>query len=162
MKTKQQTLFTFGYEGLSVEQFLSRLEQVGVKTVFDVRQLPLSRKRGFSKNSLSAMLHERGIVYAHLPAFGCPKPIRDRYKADGDWSRYVKSFALYLAAQDEPIAELAQLSSTTVACLICFEADFNRCHRSLVARAVAQAGGPSTVHLTIKAEIPELRRRSAA
>jgi uncharacterized protein (DUF488 family) len=162
VRTKQQTLFTFGYEGISVEQFLSRLEEVGVKAVFDVRQLPLSRKRGLSKNALSQELHERGIVYAHLPAFGCPKPIRDRYRTDGDWPRYVKSFSSYLAGQREPIAELAQLASKTIACLICFEADFTRCHRSLVARAVAHAGGPSAVHLTIKEEIPELRRRSAA
>lgn len=162
MRTKHRTLFTFGYEGLSIGQFLSRLEEVGVKAVFDVRQLPLSRKRGFSKSALSQELHESGIVYAHLPAFGCPKPIRDRYKIDGNWPQYAKSFNSYLAGQAEPIAELAQLASKTTACLICFEADFNHCHRSLVARAVAHAGGPSAVHLTIKTEIPELRRHAAA
>jgi uncharacterized protein (DUF488 family) len=162
VKSRQQTLFTFGYEGLPIDRFLDRLEEAGVKTVFDVRQLPLSRKRGFSKNALSATLHERGIVYAHLPAFGCPKSIRDRYKADGSWPAYVKSFASYLAGQRGPTAELARLAKETVACLICFEADFNRCHRSLVARAVARAGGLSVIHLTIKGEIPELRSRSAA
>jgi uncharacterized protein (DUF488 family) len=82
------TLYTFGYEGLSVAAFLAQLKKAGVKTVLDVRQLPLSRKPGFSKRSLAETLHEAGIVYAHLPAFGCPREIRDRYKLDGDWSAY--------------------------------------------------------------------------
>ena len=156
------TLFTFGYEGLSIEAFIARLKKAGVRAVLDVRQLPLSRKPSFSKGALSTALHATGIVYAHLPALGCPRPIRDRYKADGDWAAYVKAFSVYLAGQGEAVAELARIAKKTSACLVCFEADFNRCHRSIVARATARAGGPRVVHLTIKAEIPDVAARAVA
>jgi hypothetical protein len=43
------TLFTRGYEGLTNEGFIARLQTAQVKTVVDVRELPLSRKKGFSK-----------------------------------------------------------------------------------------------------------------
>jgi uncharacterized protein (DUF488 family) len=156
------TLFTFGYEGLSIDAFIARLKKAGVRTVLDVRQLPLSRKPGFSKGALSTALHATGIVYAHVPALGCPRPIRDRYKVDGDWAAYVKAFSAYLAEQGEAVAELARIAKKTSACLICFEADFNRCHRSIVARATARAGGPRVVHLTIKGEIPDVAARAVA
>ncbi len=156
------TLFTFGYEGTSIDVFVARLGRAGVRTVLDVRQLPQSRKPGFSKTALSSALHDAGILYAHLPALGCPKPIRNRYKADGNWSAYVKAFSAYLADQDEAVAELAQIATKTKACLICFEADFNRCHRSIVARAAARSGGQRVVHLMLKGEIADVAPRLAA
>lgn len=156
------TLFTFGYEGLSIDAFIARLKKAGVRTVLDVRQLPLSRKPGFSKGALSTALHTAGIVYTHVPALGCPRPIRDRYKADGDWAAYVKAFSAYLAGQGDVVAELAHIAKKTSACLVCFEADYNRCHRSIVARATARAGGPRVVHLTITGEIPDLAARAVA
>lgn len=149
------TLFTFGYEGVSIDAFVPRLGEVDVRTVLDVRQLPLSRKRGFSKNALMAALHEADIAYAHLPALGCPRPIRDRYKADGDWPAYAKAFGAYLAKQGDALAEVSEIAGKTSVCLVCFEADFNRCHRSIVARAVARLGSRCVTHLTIKGEIPD-------
>lgn len=155
-------LYTFGYEGMSLEAFIDRLKEAGVKTVIDVRELPLSRKKGFSKRSFAEALHAAGLAYAHMPALGCPKPIRDRYKQDADWSAYTRLFNKYLAGQGAAVLELAKIAKSTPACLVCYEADFNYCHRSLVARAVAQAGGPRTVHLTAKTTIPEVPARAAA
>ena len=43
------TLFTLGYKGLTIEAFIARLQAAQVKTVVDVRELPLSRKKGFFK-----------------------------------------------------------------------------------------------------------------
>lgn len=155
-------LYTIGYEGQTLEGFLQRLKQVGVLTVVDVRELPLSRKRGFSKRALDVALAEHDIAYAHMPALGCPKPVRDRLKADGDWPRYVRDFGAYLATQGASIGELTKLTRATPCGLLCFEADFNRCHRSLVARAAAEAGGPRVVHITAETTIPDVARRSAA
>ena len=78
------TLFTLGYEGLTIEAFIARLQAAQVKTVVDVRELPLSRKKGFSKSAFCAALSAHGIAYLHAPALGCPKPIRNQYKADGN------------------------------------------------------------------------------
>jgi len=160
--TEKTTLCTIGYEGLTIEAFMNRLKESGVRIVIDVRELPLSRKRGFSKKVLAESLHRSGIAYAHMPALGCPKPIRDAYRNDGNWLAYTRRFLAYLGAQDEAVAELAKIACSTSACLVCYEADFNFCHRSMVARAVSQAGGPSVVHLTAKTAIPELPAKAAA
>ena len=142
------TLFTFGYEGLSIRDFVARLQANRVREVFDVRELPLSRKPGFSKRAFAAVLEEAGIGYRHIAVFGCPRPIRNRFKSDGNWDVYVKAFEFYLAQQDEATKGLAKAAKGTTACLVCFEADFNRCHRSLVAQASRAMGGPPVVHIT--------------
>ena len=147
------TLFTYGYERHSIDGFIARLQDAGVTVVLDVRELPLSRKKGFSKTAFAAALKDAGIVYCHLSVFGCPKPVRNQYKADGNWRRYEKAFNAYLLTQIAGIAELAEFSKTTNACLVCFEADFNVCHRSLVARAAVAAGAAGVVHLTATAKI---------
>jgi uncharacterized protein (DUF488 family) len=146
------SLFTFGYEGLSIDQFTARLKKAGVKVVIDVRELPLSRKKGFSKTAFGEALKRAGIVYSHQPVFGCPKPIRNQYKADGNWKRYEKDFNAYLTNQSAALADLVAFSKTTKACLVCFEADFNFCHRSLVTRATTAAGGAAVIHLTATGE----------
>lgn len=156
------TLFTFGYEGRSIGEFVARLKRARVKTVVDVRELPLSRKPGFSKSAFSSALNKAGIRYVHLPALGCPKPIRNRYRADGNWPAYVKAFGANLAKQEGAVAELAKIAAGTTACLVCFEADFDRCHRSIVARALTRLTNISVVHLTSTGEVADAAGRLAA
>jgi Protein of unknown function, DUF488 len=43
--------------------------------VVDVHELPLSRKRGFSKKSLATHLELNGLRYNHMAARGCPRAI---------------------------------------------------------------------------------------
>lgn len=155
-------LYTFGYEGLSIDDFISRLREVGIKTIIDVRELPLSRKKGFSKRSFAEILHKAGIAYAHMPALGCPKDIRNTYKLNSDWSEYKLNFNRYLESQISAIAELAKISSSTSACLVCFEADYNLCHRSLIAKKCQNISGVNVTHVTAKTTISELPSRVAA
>ena len=156
------SLYTFGYEGLSIDAFIARLKEAHIKTIVDVRELPLSRKKGFSKNSFSAALSANGIAYLHAPALGCPKTIRDQYKLDLNWKTYTKDFLKYIKTQDAPIRELVKIAKATPACLVCFEADFSMCHRTFVARAARQLGGPAVAHLTIKTTLPDLGFQLAA
>jgi uncharacterized protein (DUF488 family) len=155
-------IFTFGYEGLALDTFIARLKDARVKTVIDVRANPLSRKRGFSKSALSAALNAVGIAYAHLPAMGCPKPVREQYKRDGDWATYTRGFLAYLKGQRDALLELVQIAKAAPSCLICFEADFARCHRTFVAQGAAQIGGLQITHLTDRREAPDVAARSAA
>jgi len=155
-------IFTLGYQALSLNIFIARLKEVGVETVIDVRANPLSRKRGFSKSALSTALANAGIAYAHVPAMGCPKPVRERYKRDGDWTAYTRGFLAYLKNQAEVLADLTKGAKASTSCLICFEADLDRCHRTFVARAAADIGRLSITHLTDRKEIPDSIVRSAA
>lgn len=143
-------LYTLGYEGFDIGAFVARAKTAGVATIVDVRELPLSRKKGFSKSSFREALAAAGIAYFHVPALGCPRDIRDRYKQDGDWAAYSKAFLAYIATQDATLRELVKLSKATAACLVCFEADYTMCHRTYVARAARKLGGLHVMHLNAR------------
>lgn len=141
------TIFTIGYEGLDIDVFLSLLVEHGVETVVDIRELPLSRKPGFSKKALANALNLSGLEYIHMVDLGCPKPVRDGYRKDGNWKRYTEGFLKYLKTQDAAIAELSELAGSSNCALLCYEADFNFCHRSMVANAVRDSSGAKVEHI---------------
>jgi len=144
------SVFTIGYEGLDIYAFVSLLTRHGIETVVDIRELPLSRKPGFSKNSLANLLNLSGFEYIHMVDLGCPKPVRDRYREDGNWKRYTDGFQKHLNMQTEAIAELSDLVSSSNCALLCYEADFNFCHRSIVANAVSEYCGAEVKHILAK------------
>lgn len=141
------SIYTIGYEGLDMDGFLALLHAGNVEMVVDIRELPLSRKPGFSKSSLRDTLNLHGFDYMHVPELGCPKPIREQYRADQNWSRYKEGFLRYLVSQDDVIAELSAMAATTTCALLCFEADYNYCHRSMVANAMHDISGMPVLHL---------------
>ena len=144
---KSHELHTIGYEGLDTPDFLSLLSKHDIETLVDIRELPLSRKSGFSKKALAHSVKRWGIGYVHLAHLGCPKPIRNRYREDRDWTRYQRDFLKYLATQDEAITGLAAMAGKSCCALLCFEADHNLCHRTMVADAVQQLSGTSINHI---------------
>jgi uncharacterized protein (DUF488 family) len=133
-------LYTVGYEGRSIGEFVELLKSHGVEHLVDIRDAPISRKPGFAKAALSAALAAVSIRYSHVRALGCPKPIRARQKASPDWSGYTRDFKRYLAGQGDALAELRATAEKAPACLMCYEADFNRCHRLFVAEAITRPG----------------------
>lgn len=62
-------------------------------------------------------------------------PIRDQYREDEDWKRYTKGLMKCLKTQDDAIAELSILVVSVNCALLCYEADSNFCHHSMVANA---------------------------
>lgn len=143
-------LYTVGYEGLNVDEFLALLAQEGVETIVDIRELPLSRKYGFSKNSLRSILNSSGLEYVHLSALGCPRLVRDQYKKDGSWQKYSIGFNEYINSQTDALSELVSLAKDSNCALLCFEADYNFCHRSLVANAVSKLHQVDVKHIDVK------------
>ena len=160
------TIFTVGYEGLSLVEFMSLLTENDIETIVDVREMPLSRKPGFSKKALGAALNLSGRKYVHIPALGCPKPIRNRYREESNWERYSDGFLQYLASQEVAVAGLSSLVATTNCALLCFEADYNFCHRSMVANAVKHQTHARVQHLharDVRTEsYPEMNRLAFA
>ncbi len=129
-------VFTIGYEGTTVNAFLAALEQAGVEQVIDVRQLPLSRRPGFSKSSLAAALAERGIGYVHLKALGTPKPGRDAAKkGDRATLEVVYSGQLELPEAQVAAAQMREMIAERPSALLCFERDPCLCHRTLLLAA---------------------------
>ncbi|MDP1646965.1 MAG: DUF488 domain-containing protein [Rubrivivax sp.] len=141
-------LFTIGYEGAELADFIATLARAGVTTLLDVRELPLSRKKGFSKRALAEALSVSGIAYRHERDLGSPKTIRQRLHSDGDYEQFFESFSTYLRQQRPLLKELAGALDGKVA-LMCFERDPATCHRSVVARQLELLTGLKTKHLGV-------------
>ncbi|HLI33169.1 MAG TPA: DUF488 domain-containing protein [Solirubrobacteraceae bacterium] len=125
-------LLTVGYEGRSLEELIGALADAGVDRLVDVRELPLSRRRGFSKSALSNALSEARIEYLHVKALGNPKPIRERYWA-GDVEGGAAVYRGYLNnGSRSALIELAHSLGADLACLLCFERDHTACHRNVI------------------------------
>jgi uncharacterized protein (DUF488 family) len=146
------TIYTIGYEELNIDGFISLLAEHGIDTVVDVRELPLSRKPGFAKKALANHLNLSGYEYIHMGDLGCPKPIRDRYREDGNWKRYTEGFLKHLKSRQEAVEELASLAASSKCVLLCYEADANFCHRSMVAHALKEQHGTRIKHLAAPAK----------
>ncbi len=141
-------ILTIGYEGSTPEQFLDTLRRTGVSLLLDVRELPISRRRGFAKTALSMALEDAGIDYEHDRALGAPREIRHRLREDGDLRRYFADFREYLATRKGHLDELSARLSGAVA-LMCFERNPAECHRSVVASALARRLGCEVEHLEV-------------
>lgn len=143
------TLFTIGYEGAGQAAVLDALARAGVRVVIDVRDLPLSRRAGFSKRPLSASLAERGVSYVHLKGLGTPKEGRLAAHAgrmDEFWSIVAAKLATPDAEHD--LARAGALAGAGGACLLCFEASHEACHRKRVAEMLADRHGFPVTHLS--------------
>ena len=132
-------IFTIGYEGATMEEFLSALRAAGVERVIDVRGLPLSRRPGFSKTPLSGALSKAGIEYIHLKALGTPSAGRTAARA-GRQSDLERIYAgqLELPEAMAQSARMLELAAEKPSALLCFERDPAHCHRTLLLNAVAQ------------------------
>jgi uncharacterized protein (DUF488 family) len=122
-------LFTIGYEGLALDQFLARLHAAKIDRVIDIRELPLSRRKGFSKTPLGEALRAAGIDYVHVRSAGNP------YRKEED---ALVKYRVHIADATPVIEELAGHAKGHRAALLCYEADAATCHRSLVAPHLAK------------------------
>lgn len=136
------TLYTIGYEGSDIGEFLDTLVACEVKQVLDIRDVPASRKPGFSKSSLMAALDARDIGYCHIKALGDPKPGRDAMRR-GDYSAFVEIFTDHLASEpaQDALRIAIERASMHTSVLLCFERSPKECHRTIVAGEMKGAAG---------------------
>jgi uncharacterized protein (DUF488 family) len=144
--TVQMRIFTIGYEGTTVAEFLAALQKAGVERVIDVRALPLSRRPGFSKTALRGALEEAGIEYVHLKALGTPADGRTAARA----GRHADMARIYAGQLELPeammqSAQMLELAREKPSALLCMEREPAHCHRTLLLNAVA--GDAEVVHL---------------
>lgn len=131
-------IFTIGYEGATMAEFLAALGNAGIERLIDIRALPLSRRPGFSKNPLRAALGEAGIDYVHLKPLGTPPAGREAARL----GRHAELEAIYADQLELPeaiaaAAQMLDLAEEKPSALLCFERDPGACHRSLLLAAVA-------------------------
>ena len=151
MVIRNTTLATIGYEGAALEDFVTTLSTASVKRLIDVRELAISRRRGFAKTALSAALAEAGIEYVHLRGLGDPKEGRDAART-GDVARFLKVFRAHMRTQKAQgdLKVAVDLVAVGGACLMCYERDHTACHRALVADAISATVPVKIRHLGVR------------
>ena len=146
-------LMTVGYEGASIETFLSTLLDAGISSLLDIREIASSRRFGFAKTALCNNLQSVAITYRHEPRLGSPRDIRTRLRECGDYANFFREFNGYLATQNTLVMHLAnELAGSVV--LLCYERDYNECHRKSVASAFAGITGLKPTHLRVPSMMP--------
>ena len=141
---------TIGYERSDIDTFCEALLAAGIQQVIDVRELPLSRKRGFSKKIFAASLLNVGIAYVHLRSLGDPKPGREAARS-GRYTEFHKIFSRHMQTKDAQfgLKTAAALAKCKRSALLCFERQHTICHRAIVADALRLDYGFTIEHLTI-------------
>lgn len=130
----RRIIYTIGYEGAEITPFLKTLQACGIERVIDIRDVPVSRKPGFSKGSLGAALEAQGISYSHFKPLGDPKAGRDAMRR-GDYPAFVEIYYAHLAleAGQRALQEAIEMARHESSVLLCFERMPNECHRTIVA-----------------------------
>jgi hypothetical protein len=144
------TLLSIGYEKAGFADFIRTLQTAGVATVIDVRDLPLSRRAGFSKRQLQAGLAKAGIGYLHLKALGTPPAGREANRRR-QWPLFwdIVEQSLAKPAAREAMAEAAATARASRSCLLCYEADPCICHRRRVGEMLQASHGFALDHLRV-------------
>jgi len=141
LATYTTSVYTTGYEGRDIDEFLEYLENHNIQRVVDVREIPLSRKKGFSKTALNQRLSERDIDYVHLKALGSPSQLRKKLYQDKDFEYFFEKYEKHLDTCLDELEKLYEIINEKLSCLLCFERDYTNCHRSAVARRVSHING---------------------
>lgn len=136
LRTNIKKLYTLGYEGQNIDVFISELKKNRIDTLVDIRELPLSRKKGFSKKALVNKLEEENIRYVHFKNLGSPSEIRKKVREDKNYKSFFSKFSEYLSNQGECLKAVLELTEFQNCCLLCFEKDPEICHRMIVAKEI--------------------------
>lgn len=125
------SIFSVGYEGRSIEDFVDTMVRHSIQIVIDVRLNPVSRKKGFSKKALSAALDAKDIKYRHERELGNPpenrSPFRNGLKSARDsYKNHLENGAA------GAFSSLVESALANQVALLCLERDHLSCHRSCI------------------------------
>jgi len=137
-KSNDTILFTIGYEGISLEEYLNRLIKNDVKVLVDVRNNPQSMKFGFSKSQIKKYCESLGIEYLHIPEVGIQASFRQELKSQADYDKLFIHYKATTLSETQTYQEiiLKLLVEKKRIALTCFEANICQCHRKHLSEAI--------------------------
>ena len=145
-----------GYEGRSVEEFVSHLRGEGVHILVDARLIPRCNRRGFSRNALAETLEAVGISYVHYEVLGVPE--FDQVGFRGDPAAVAAATTRYRARLATPVAQrvirdLVAVSRRRRVAVMTMYADADRCHRATLLAEIARRTPPTPTVDEMLAEV---------
>ena len=158
------TIWTVGHSTRTAEKFLEMLRAHEIKVLVDVRSFPGSRRYPqFNRAELTRALSEVGIEYRHEPRLGGRRtPRADSHNTA--WKN--PSFRAYADHMESEafrrgVEELLEVAATERTAVMCAEAVWWRCHRSLIADYL-KAEGHTVLHIIDQLKAEEHPFTSAA
>jgi uncharacterized protein (DUF488 family) len=146
------TIWTIGHSTRSAETFNQILSRHEIKNLVDVRSFPGSRRYPqFNQSALAQFLADHGITYEHLPSLGGRRRPSPNSKNTAWRNPSFRAYADHMETDEfkqgiETVLALAHETATTI---MCAEALWWRCHRSLIADYL-RAQGVTVIHITDK------------
>ena len=143
-------IWTIGHSTRKIDIFLSLLQQNGIKLVADVRIFPGSKRYPqFGREALAKSLGEYGMRYEHFPELGGRRKAKPDSKNTAWRNESFRGYADYMETEDfqKGIARLVDLSNQSgPTAIMCAEAVWWRCHRSLISDYL-KARGVEVIHI---------------
>jgi len=158
------TVWTVGHSTRSGEEFGKILLAHEIKVLVDVRSFPGSRRLPqFNKAELAESLRELGIEYRHEPRLGGRrKPRADSHNTVWKNASF-RAYADHMESEEfrSGVEELLEVAVRERTAVMCAEAVWWRCHRSLIADYL-KAEGHTVIHIIDQKKTEEHPFTSAA
>lgn len=145
----KRKLLTIGYGGFGIQEFLNALVTNEVRWLIDIREIPVSRKEGFSKSVLKSHLDGVGIHYSHFGWLGSPGQSRSRLRETGDYDIFFREVRRQLETSESmtQIHEVVEIAKRERACLMCYCPRWELCHRRCVVEAIMSCSSLTVGHV---------------
>lgn len=131
----KQEIWTIGHSTHPLEKFLAMLKSLGIELLVDVRRHPGSRRYPhFNSEILEKSIIENGYEYLHIEALGGRRKVQENSKNDAWRLVSFQGYADYMETDEFKLAidKLKALASTKKTVIMCAEAVWWSCHRSLI------------------------------
>jgi len=143
-------MWTIGHSTRAIDDFISLLEENEIKLLVDVRAWPGSKRYPqFNKDTLAESLNAHGIRYEHFPELGGKRKSKPDSRNTAWRNASFRGYADYMETEQfqkgiERLLEVAAEAGPIA--IMCAEAVWWRCHRSLVADYL-KARGVKVLHI---------------
>jgi uncharacterized protein (DUF488 family) len=157
-------IWTVGHSTRSGEEFTRILLTHQIQVLIDVRTFPGSRRYPqFNKATLEGSLDKVGIGYQHEPRLGGRRTPRPDSHNTAWRNAQFRGYADHMETEDfkNGVRELLELSDGARVAVMCAEAVWWRCHRSLIADYL-KAAGHEVIHILDEKKTEEHPFTSAA
>ena len=157
-------IWTVGHSTRGGEEFVQILLAHGIEVLVDVRTFPMSRRYPqFNRDALAASLAKNQIDYKHEPRLGGRRKPRPDSHNSAWRNEQFRGYADHMETEGfkNGVRELLELASTKRVAVMCAEAVWWRCHRSLIADYL-KAEGHEVIHIIDEKKTEEHPYTSAA
>jgi uncharacterized protein (DUF488 family) len=143
-------IWTIGHSTRTIDEFISLLKENEIKLLADVRAFPSSKRYPqFNKEALAKSLKAPEIRYEHFPELGGKRKSVPGSRNTAWRNESFRGYADYMATEQfqKGIERLLNFAAETGAsAIMCAEAVWWRCHRSLIADYL-KARGEEVLHI---------------